>query len=98
MTQGTRNELGGEKIPVNLTLVLGDNQHREVDVMIPTVPSTRDMVNARRRTIDERHHAEPNFEGLSQESGGYAICDGEGNDCDPIVPGMDICLTQIPQI
>jgi hypothetical protein len=98
ITQATRNELAGGQIPVNLVLVLGANQYRAKDVMIPTVPAARDIVNAWWRTVSERHLKEPNFEGLSHEPGDYAICDGKGNDCDPIVTGMDICLTPIPQI
>jgi hypothetical protein len=78
ITQGTRNELAGDKIPVNIMLLLGDNQYREVDVMIPTVATGRGIVNAWWRTIEERRHAEPNFDWLSQESGDYAICDGKG--------------------
>jgi hypothetical protein len=82
-----------ESFGFNLTLVLGYNQYREVDVMIPTVPAARDIVNARWRTIEERCQAEPNFEGLSQESGEYGIGDGKGNDCDPIVAGMETCCS-----
>jgi hypothetical protein len=46
ITQGTRTALDGEKIPINITMVVGENQFREENVVIPKFPAARDLVNA----------------------------------------------------
>jgi hypothetical protein len=64
ITQNTKNDLAGDKILVNLTLVLRDNQYCEKDVMIPIAPAARDIVNAWWRTIAEFCRALTGIRGL----------------------------------
>jgi hypothetical protein len=96
--QQVGDNLAGDKIPVSITLVLGSNSYQEKDVMIPVVPAVRYIVNAWWRTVGERNLTEPNFIGLSQEPSECVICDGQGDDCDPIRAGMDILITPVVQL
>jgi hypothetical protein len=98
ITRQVRSDLAGDKIPVPITLGLGDHSYKEHGVMIPVVPAACDIVNAWWRIVEERNLTEPNFIGLSQESSDYVMCDGQGKGCDRVRAGMDIFLIPVVQL